>query len=740
MLKGFRFIKNVWIGLLGLFLLGFLFFWGVSKGIFGEMPEVEDLENPKNALSSEIYGEDGVVIGQFFLENRINAKYEDISPNVYNALIATEDIRFFSHSGIDFRGTLRAIVSLGTDGGASTITQQLSKNMFSRFDKPSSKLGRVMQKFKEWVISVELEKRYTKKEILVMYLNTVPFSGLSFGITAASKEFFNKSPKKLKLEEAAVLVGMLKANWRYNPKYNAENSLNRRNTVLRQMNKYDLLSDDSMNLLKELPIKLNYRSAESEGLAPYFKTYLGEYLKKWCKDHNYNLYRSGLKIYTTINSEMQMAAEEAMKKHMTDFQKKFTSSWGKEQPWRYITDRRVIPNFIEDALKRTDRYKLLAEQFGDDHNKIISELKKPVKMTIFTWNGDRDTTMSPYDSMVYIKKVLHAGFIAIEPETGYIKAWVGGINHKFFKYDHVNVNARRQVGSTFKPIVYATAIDINKFTPCTEFPRERTVFISGGQEWSPKNFDGKSGGIWPMWKGLALSDNLITAQIMKSLGDDGPDLVVQFAERIGIQKDRIPRVPSICLGTVELSPFEMASAYSAFVNKGLWVEPSFITRIEDKDGNVIEEFQNPKHDQVLSAEKAYIMTHLLERVVQRGTAYGMTGRFGIEGSVGGKTGTTQGAADGWFVGITKGLVCATWVGADDPSVRVRSSLIGQGSQMAMPIFGYFMSSIQKNPKLKYKAEPFTGPDNFNPDWFNCDKAKNNRGDLGGSLDISGLGD
>lgn len=740
MLKGFRFIKNVWIGLLGLFLLGFLFFLGVSKGLFGEMPEVEDLENPKNALSSEIYGEDGVVIGQFYLENRINAKYEDISPHIYNALIATEDIRFFNHSGIDFRGTLRAIVSLGTDGGASTITQQLSKNMFSRFDKPSSKLGRVMQKFKEWVISVELEKRYTKKEILVMYLNTVPFSGLSFGITAASKEFFNKSPKNLKLEEAAVLVGMLKANWRYNPKYNAENSLNRRNTVLNQMNKYDLLSDDSLSILKELPIKLNYRSAESEGLAPYFKTYLGEYLKKWCKDHNYNLYRSGLKIYTTINSEMQMAAEEAMKKHMTDFQKKFTSSWGKEQPWRYITDRRVIPNFIEDALKRTDRYKLLAEQLGDDHKKIISELKKPVKMTIFTWNGDRDTTMSPYDSMVYIKKVLHAGFIAIEPETGYIKAWVGGINHKFFKYDHVNVNARRQVGSTFKPIVYATAIDINKFTPCTEFPRERTVFISGGQEWSPKNFDGKSGGIWPMWKGLALSDNLITAQIMKSLGDDGPDLVVQFAERIGIQKDRIPRVPSICLGTVELSPFEMASAYSAFVNKGLWVEPSFITRIEDKDGNVLEEFQNPKHDQVLSAEKAYIMTHLLERVVQRGTAYGMTGRFGIEGSVGGKTGTTQGAADGWFVGITKGLVCATWVGADDPSVRVRSSLIGQGSQMAMPIFGYFMSSIQKNPKLKYKAEAFTGPDNFNPDWFNCDKAKNNRGDLGGGLDISGLGD
>lgn len=739
-MREFKFIRVIWFSLLGIILFSLLFFFSIAKGFLGEMPQVEDLEHPKNALSSEIIGEDGIVIGSFFLENRTNIEYSELSPHVVNALIATEDIRFYSHSGIDLRGTLRAVASFGTDGGASTITQQLSKNLFSRFERPSNKLGRIMQKFKEWVISVELEKRYTKNEILVMYLNTVPFSGVSFGIDAASKEFFNKTPKELNVEEAAVLIGMLKANHRYNPKYNPDNSKNRRNTVLGQMKKYGYLTNDSLELLKALPIKLDYRPTSSQGIAPYFKTELGEYLKKWCSERGLNLYRSGLKIYTTINSEMQKEAEKAVQMHLTEFQKKFDRSWGKDKPWRYITDRKVIPDFIETHMRRTERYQSLKEEFGGDEKRIWAELKKPIKMTVFSWKGDKDTVMSPYDSMAYIKKILHAGFIAIDPESGQIRAWVGGINHKYFKYDHVNIRAKRQVGSTFKPLVYATAIDINKFTPCTEFKRERTTFYSGGQEWSPRNFDGKEGGVWTMWKGLALSDNLITAQIMKSLGDDAPDLVVQFAERLGIEKDKVPHVPSICLGTVELSPFEMASAYTAFVNSGLWVQPSFIVRIEDKDGNVIEEFDSPKHDQVLSAEKAYIMTHLLERVVQRGTAFGMTGRFGIEGSVGGKTGTTQGAADGWFIGVTKNLVCATWVGADDPTVRVRTSALGQGSQMAMPVFGYFMSGIQKNPKIKYKANAFDIPANFNPALFDCTKKADLDFDPSRTLEIQGLGD
>lgn len=738
-MSGFKLNGRLWLFFFIAVAMIPLFFWGVSYGMLGEMPEIEDLENPKNALSSEILDENGVLIGKFFYENRTNIEYKELSPHVIDALIATEDVRFRSHSGIDLRGTIRAVFSFGSDGGASTITQQLAKNLFSRFEKPTGKLGRINQKFKEWVISVQLEKRYTKDEILMMYLNTVPFSGTSFGIQAASHEFFNKEPKNLKVEEAAVLVGMLKANSRYNPKRNPENSKSRRNIVLQQMNKYGYLSNDSFNVLKETDIKLDYRPATSQGIANYFKTYLGQHLKDWCKENNYDLYRSGLKIYTTINADMQKTAEAAVTKHLKKFQKDFLKQWGKDKPWRYLSTRRVIPNFIEDALKRTERYKNLKSN-GLLHNQIIEELKKPVDMTIFSWNGDLDTLMSPYDSMSYVKKILHAGFIAIEPQTGFVKAWVGGINHAHFKYDHVNINARRQVGSTFKPIVYATAIDINKYNPCTEFPRERTVFMSGGKPWSPRNFDGKEGGIWPIWKGLALSDNLITAQVMKSLGENGPDMVVQFAERIGIEKDRIPHVPSICLGTVELSVYEMASAYSAFVNKGLWIEPSFITRIEDKEGNVVAEFNNPKHDQVLSEDKAYTMTHLLERVVRRGTAAGLMGRYELKGSIGGKTGTTQGAADGWFMAITNNLVCATWVGADDPTVRVRTSYLGQGARMAMPIFGYFMNGIQKNRKIKYKAIPFEVPKSFDMKAFDCNINQSSGTDQGGRIRLEGLGD
>ena len=331
-----KFYPKLWLSFFGAILLAFLFFFGVSLGLLGDMPEIEDLENPKNALSSEIIGSDGVVIGKFFLENRTNVSFDEISPYAINALIATEDIRFYEHSGIDFRGTVRAFASLGSDGGASTITQQLSKNLFSRFERPRGKFGRLLQKLKEWVIAVELEKRYTKKEIIVMYLNTVPFSGISFGIDAASKEFFNKRPLELDVNEAATLIGMLKANWKYNPKYNTENSQSRRNVVLSQMSKYDYLSKDSFELLKKLPITLRYRSASSLGMAPYFKTHLGNQLKNWCKDHGYNLYRSGLKIYTTIDSKMQIAAEAAVSKHMSEFQPKFVKAWGKDKPWRYI--------------------------------------------------------------------------------------------------------------------------------------------------------------------------------------------------------------------------------------------------------------------------------------------------------------------------------------------------------------------------------------------------------------------
>ncbi|MBL7812311.1 MAG: transglycosylase domain-containing protein [Bacteroidetes bacterium] len=738
--SGFYLIRKFWNFFAGSVCLVLLFFVLVSFGLFGELPDIKELENPRSSLSTEVYSEDGEILGKYFLENRTNIRHSDIAECVYDALIATEDIRFTEHSGIDLRGTARAVASLGRDGGASTISQQLAKNMFSRFEKPRMKITRIMQKCKEWIIAIRLERRYTKDEIITMYLNTVPFSGMSFGIDAASHEFFNKKPKDLKVDEAAVLVGMLKANSAYNPKLNPERSRQRRNVVLSQMVKYNKLSSEDFEKIKDNKIVLHYVSVDNEGPAIYFRDYMARYLDGWCKKNGYNLYKSGLKIYTTLNSRMQKYAEDAVAKHMKELQKQFTQSWGKEAPWRRISDWSIVPNFIENALHQTDRYKILKEKLGSDEKAIMAELKKPVPMTIFSWNGDRDTVMSPYDSMKYIKKFLHAGFIAVEPETGNVKAWVGGINHRHFKYDHVNINARRQVGSTFKPLVYATAMDINKTSPCTRFPRERTTFKgANGEPWSPHNADYSEGGTMTMAQGLANSDNLITAQIMKSLGDEAPQMVIKFAERVGIEKGRIEPVPAICLGAVELSPFEMASAYTAFVNKGLWVEPNFITRIEDKKGNVLEEFNEPRHDQVLSEEKAYMMFKMLLGVVDFGTGSYLKGKFGVRGSIGGKTGTTQGSADGWFMGVTKNLVCATWVGADDPSVRFRNAWLGQGALMALPIYGYFFSKASADKTLGLSTDMPDLPKNPGSISVDCGDDPDDTVESGKDLNVDGLG-
>lgn len=736
--SGYYLIGKFWKFLLGVFLMIIVFFLLVNFGLFGDMPDIKDLENPKSAQSSVVYAADGEILGTYFLENRTNIKHDQIAQCVYDALIATEDVRFYDHSGIDAKGTARAIVRMGRDGGASTITQQLAKNLFSIYDKPKMKITRLMQKFKEWIIAIRLERRFTKDEIITMYLNTVPFSGMSWGIDAASREFFNKKPAELKVEEAAVLIGMLKATSLYNPRLNPENSKERRNVVLKQMVKYGKLDAGDYENIREKAVKLDYKWVDNEGPAIYFRDQLAEYMKQWCKKNGHNLYRSGLRIYTTIDSRMQKHAEKAVEQHMADLQKQFYQTWGKDAPWRKLSDWTVIPEFIENALRRTERYQSLKEKFNGDDAAIMAELKKPIRMTIFSWKGERDTTMSPYDSMKYIKKFLHAGFIAVEPETGHVKAWVGGINHKFFKYDHVNKNARRQVGSTFKPIVYATAMDINKYSPCTVFPRERTTFEgANGEVWSPRNSDGKEGGEFTMAKGLALSDNLITAQIMKSLGDEAPQTVIKFAERVGIEKNRIPPVPSICLGTMELSPFEMASAYTAFVNKGLWIKPTYLTRIEDKNGNVLEEFGTPEHDQVLSEEKAYLMFSMLKGVVDFGTGSYLRGKFGVTGNIGGKTGTTQGSADGWFMGVTKGLVCSVWVGADDPSVRFRNGWIGQGALMALPIYGLFMKQAQADNKIHINTDMPDSPENLTNMSMDC--GENGEADRGGELDLDELG-
>jgi penicillin-binding protein 1A len=684
-----------------------LFFLMVSFGLFGTLPDIKELENPNSALASEVLSEDGVVLGKYYRQNRTNISFKDISPSVREALVATEDVRFFTHSGIDFRGLLRAVVFMGSEGGASTISQQLAKNLFS--DKPKMKITRVLQKFKEWVIAVQLERRYTKEEIMAMYLNTVPFSGHSFGIKAAAGEFFNKAPSELNTAEAAVLVGMLKAPSAYNPKRNPERSQKRRNVVMSQMVKAGFLREGTFDTLKSQGIQLDYQPAGEEGMAPYFRDVLAKDLEPWCEEHGYDLYKSGLRIYTTINSKMQRYAEEAAVRQMKDNQANFNKGWGKDQPWRYIENYKVIPGYIEKELKRTERYVSLSKKYDGDEASILTELKKPVRMTVFSWRGDIDTTMSPYDSMAYAKRFLHCGFIAIDPATAEVRAWVGGINHKFFQYDHVNKKASRQIGSTFKPFVYASAIDINKTSPCATFPREYTTFYGYGKPWTPRNSDGSSGGNLTMAQGLSRSDNLITAQIMKSLGPEAPETIIKMAERMGVEKGRIPAVPSICLGTHELSPFEMAGAFTTFVNRGLWIEPTYLTRIEDKNGNVLAEFTEKKHDQILSEEKAYLTYRMLEGVVNHGTAARLRYRYGLQGSLGGKTGTTQGNADGWYMGVSTDLVCAAWVGGDDPSIRFRTMAAGQGASSALPIYAYFMQRVMADPSLGVTCPPLGPP-------------------------------
>ncbi|MCO6495730.1 MAG: transglycosylase domain-containing protein [Bacteroidetes bacterium] len=698
----------LWIAFAGALIFGVLFMYGISKGMLGKMPDIVELENPKSEIASEIYGEDGVLLGKYFYKNRSNVSYSQISPFMFQALIATEDIRFSKHAGIDFRSLARAIAGAGGSGGGSTITQQLAKNLFHDPDY-SSKLKRIIQKLKEWIIAVELERAYTKDEIITMYLNTVQFSGHSYGIKSASKEFFNKEPIDLTVEESAVLVGLLKAITKFSPKSNLDNSIKRRNVVLFQMAKYKFIAQNEYDSLKALPITLNYiENSHNEGLAPYFREYLKKILIPWCKEKGIDIYKDGLKIYTTIDSRMQEHAERAVKFHLTTLQEDFYKNWGKRVPWR-AENWAELKSFPKTEAKKTDRYRSLKEELNGDTTLIWKEMNKPVGMTLFTWKGEIDTVMSPLDSVKYYAQFLQTGFVAIDPHSGQIKAWVGGINHKYFQYDHVNKSATRQVGSTFKPLFYASALYLGA-NPCEYFPREQTTFfIDNGQTWSPKNSDGSSGGYMNMPEGLANSDNLYTAQLMKSLGESGPQNVVDFVRKMGIDSSKLEAVYSICLGVCDISVMEMASAFSVFANKGNWIEPTFLTRIEDKNGNVLAEFAPKKINQVLTEEKAYTIFKFLEGVVNFGTGARLRGRYKIEGTIGGKTGTTQSNSDGWFMGVTRDLVTATWVGCDSRAVRFRSTSLGQGANSALPIFANFIKAVIADKDLDYKLEPLDIP-------------------------------
>lgn len=711
--------------------LAVLFFMGVRFGLFGKLPDFEEeLENPRTKLASEIYSSDDQMLGKlFFQEDRTNSNFEDIPVHMKEALIATEDARFLRHSGIDGRALARAIIKLGTDGGGSTISQQLAKNLFHKHAR--SLPGRVLQKVKEWILAVELEKRYTKDEIVLMYFNTVPW-GNSYGIKSAAKRYFNKSTAELNIEEAAVLVGMLKAPTSYNPVRNPERSLGRRNVVLGQMKKYGYLDQTAYDSLRSLPLITDYNFIDhNQGLATYFRSYLAAWLKAWTDRYEqatgvkYNIYDDGLKIYTTIDSKLQAYAEEAMEAHMANLQDQFFKETARRNrdPW-YIDDQPgvVDDNYIPKMIKRTRRYKSLRNKYKKQQDSIDYYLNLPIPMRLFSWEGEMDTVLSPIDSLKYCKQILHAGFMSMDPRSGHIKAWVGGINHKHFQYDHVNKNANRQVGSTFKPLVYARALDDDKLQPC-EMVSTGPVIVeyADGKTWSPRN-SGKVPDEVSFYEGLQKSINTTTARVMKRLGPNSPEVVRQTAGKMGIDESKFVPYPTIALGVMDLSVYEMVGAYGTFVNEGLWTEPIFVTRIEDKNGNILEEF-TPRKEEALRKQTAYIVCKMLERVTgPGGTGARLRYRYNIpaNATIGGKTGTTQNNSDGWFMGITPELVSGCWVGAEERVVHFRSTNLGQGANMALPIFAKYMEKVYADGSIGLSREPFKKPDIEFTLEVNCD--------------------
>jgi len=713
-------IPSMWIGFLCMLTFAILFFGSIKIGMWGALPDTSELENPKTKLASEIYANNGDILGKiFFQENRTNCTFEEIPEHLKEALIATEDERFENHSGIDAKALIRAIINLGKDGGGSTITQQLAKNLFHR--ESISKSNRIIQKFKEWILALQIEQRYTKDEIILMYFNTVPY-GNSYGIKSAARTYFNKNTEDLTVEESAVLVGMLKANTTYNPVKNPTNSVQRRNVVLAQMHKNSYLDKHDYDSLKALPLKTNYSFTDhNTGIATYFRAHLTQWLKTWTQQYaaqtgiKYNIYDDGLKIYTTIDPMLQAYAEEAVSSHMAILQQQFwdETKKRKKDPW-YGEDKRgnrvYDPEYPQRMIKQSHRYRSLKNKYTQSDS-INFYLNKPIPMKLFTWEGEVDTILSPMDSLKYTKQILHAGFMSFEPQTGYIKAWVGGINHAYFQYDHVNKKATRQVGSTFKPLVYARGLDDGKFHPCEiESTGPVIVEYANGKEWKPSN-SGKVPETVTFYEGLQKSINTVTARVMKRLGPNSAEVVRQTASKMGIDGSKFEPYPSICLGTMDISVFEMVSAYGTFVNQGIWVEPIFVTRIEDKNGNILADF-TPKKDEALSTSTAHTICKMLEKVTMPGgTAARLRRDYKLPENVaiGGKTGTTQNNSDGWFMGITPNLVSGCWVGAEERNVHFYNTRYGQGANMALPIFGKYMEKVYANKSTSLGNGKFEPP-------------------------------
>ena len=709
--------KRLWLAFIGLALFVLLFILSVNVNLFnlfGKLPALDVLENPRSEVASEIYSSDLVLLGKYYSGfNRSPIEYNELPAYVVNALIATEDVRFHEHSGIDFKAlfAIPAYILKGGKRGSSTITQQLAKNLFKIRNSPEYKglLSNTIAviKVKEMITAIRLEKAYTKNEILLMYLNTVDFGSNSFGIKTAARTYFNTSPKKLTLTQAATLIGTLKGTTFYSPIKHPAKALDRRNTVLSQMLKYGYITEKQFLASKEKKLNITYTlEDENSGLAPYFRSYIKDYLLKWCAEHDKSLYEDGLRIYTTIDSRMQKHAEYAVEKHMKYLQKEFFAHWKGRAPW---TDAnfKEIKNFIKRIALRSDRYQQLKQEYGDNESAIWKEMNTPEQMRVFTWKGPKDTTLSPMDSIRYMMHFLHAGFMAMDPKMGYVKAWVGGIDFRFFKYDHVK-QSKRQVGSTFKPFVYAYALE-HGFTPCNKvLDVPVTITLADGKTWKPNNSNGVySGQELTLKQALARSVNTVTAYLVQKFN---PADIAKFAEQFGITGP-LETGPTIGLGTSDVSVYEMTGGYSVFVNDGSWNEPTYLLRIEDKDGNVLQEFA-PAFKQVISDETAYNMVQMLKGTTEEasGTAISLKSVYHLNYEVGGKTGTTQGSSDGWFMGISPELVAGTWVGGEHRSIRFRDMRLGQGARMALPIFAYFMQKVYADPSLRITDYEFQKPD------------------------------
>ena len=727
-------IRNLWIIFGVLLFLVILFFFCVAKGVFGTMPTFDELENPRTNLATEIISADGKVLGTYYIENRSNVRYAELSHYMPEALISIEDERFTEHSGIDERALFRVAFGVITGrkkGGGSTITQQLAKNLFPRGEN-LSKPKLVLRKFQEWITATKLEHNYSKEEIVAMYLNTVAFGHNAYGIRSAASTFFDKKPSEMNIEECALMAGVVNAPTRFSPVRNPNNALSRRNLVLKKMAENGYITQAECDSISLIPIDMSHFSIKdhNSGQATYFREFLRGELNEWAKNTTradgqpYNIYRDGLRIYTTIDSRMQRYAEDAVKEFMgKELQPMFYKHWKgqKNAPFSNVTADE-IDHILETSMKRSDRYRNLKNS-GMPMDSIKANFERPVPMTVFSWDGPIDTIMSPMDSIRYYKWFLQASLISIESYTGHVKAYVGGLDYRFFKYDHVT-QARRQVGSTFKPFLYSLAMQEGEYTPCTRIPNiQYNIQLEDGNIWSPGNSGGNVGEEITLKYALAQSNNWISAYLMNQFG---PNAVIAQARRMGVESP-IDAVPAICLGVCDLKLIEMVGAMSTFANQGVYIKPMFITRIEDKNGNVIARF-SPEESEAMSELTAYKMVELMKGVVQSGTGIRLRSYYGFNNPVAGKTGTTQKQSDGYFMGITPDLTTGVWVGAEDRSVHFRSTKLGQGSHTALPIWAIYMKKVYADKSLNISKGDFTKPNIPGVDLnFDCDRYDNDEG-------------